>query len=936
MADELDKFVLEYSVQMRDSIARLESLNKKVEETTNKSKQSKKEFEELSAASDSYTKALERSSEKGTAAARKEKKAQDELNKSKAEAAAIAEKTSKSDDKTSSKRSKKTETKDAEKSPEAKAATTKKAAADEERSKKVSDKEVAAKESAAKKAAEKEAKEKKAAFDKENKLKEKSRLEEDKKSSQRGQKLTGAVGRLIPGFEKADGLIKGVGAGFVAAGAAASALLMVVKAFQSMREQYGEQRLQGQAIGIGAIRLEEYQRKFVKQSGGKVTREQTAENIQKLSEFQSAIAQDISTIGEQSKAARVLGLNMGVGTMKSMPINDIMEQLAKSFEKLSDAEVKAHAKVIGVSQDFALSMKAQGKSIGDVTEMTADDVKGRKEADETLQKFNKSFASLNEQFKRASNELSEQLLPALTTFITKISEIVEAVPKFKDAALKGATTKDVMWKPFEFLKVLGRGARYIYQDDKERAAQAKADDKELQYQRMVDAKNKAEAEGKSEEEVLAAVRAAKSKTEKPDGESKSADKQESAAELQSKAAESLNEMVAKEDTENAKAREIADRNKLAINQFVGAVATFANAVDEKQAWAAWAGEIGRAGNLNEEAKEVATEIKAVTTQTGIPQTRGFAMPSKFDEQFKAASEKTGIPVDLLKNIARVESNFNPSAQSEVGAQGLMQVMKANQKAYGINDPFDPAENIMGGARIMKEHLARANGDVRRALTTYHGGYDPKNWGTKTAAYADKVLSGYGDIMRTQSQAAMIEPQKGVSTPVYPPTSAVVTSAVSQAMAQGRTRGESRDTMQEAMVQNTIAQRLGVPLQQLQHGGISRGDVNMANTQLQAGIANNIFNMKNQLRALNLPQSEFAKIATDIQAQQMGLMMMKRFGGGMEAKAREGNKMITVGERAIQINIEGVKTTDETIKFIKEQLDAHIGAWANGTATGMKY
>ena len=95
--------------------------------------------------------------------------------------------------------------------------------------------------------------------------------------------------------------------------------------------------------------------------------------------------------------------------------------------------------------------------------------------------------------------------------------------------------------------------------------------------------------------------------------------------------------------------------------------------------------------------------------------------SQFDEYIEAAARKHGIETHLLKAVVKAESNFNPRAVSNKGALGLMQIMPENITRLNITDPFDPRENIMGGARFLRELLNRFNGNVHLALAAYNAG-----------------------------------------------------------------------------------------------------------------------------------------------------------------------------------------------------------------------
>ena len=94
-----------------------------------------------------------------------------------------------------------------------------------------------------------------------------------------------------------------------------------------------------------------------------------------------------------------------------------------------------------------------------------------------------------------------------------------------------------------------------------------------------------------------------------------------------------------------------------------------------------------------------------------------------DEVATAASE-FGVDQALLRAVIHAESAFNPNAISVKGAQGLMQLMPATASDMGVASPFDPAQNIRGGARYLSALLKLFNGDERLAAAAYNSG--PQN------------------------------------------------------------------------------------------------------------------------------------------------------------------------------------------------------------------
>lgn len=88
-------------------------------------------------------------------------------------------------------------------------------------------------------------------------------------------------------------------------------------------------------------------------------------------------------------------------------------------------------------------------------------------------------------------------------------------------------------------------------------------------------------------------------------------------------------------------------------------------------------------------------------------------------QAKAAARKHGIPEDLFLRLVQQESGFNPNALSNKGAIGLAQLMPATARGLRV-DPHDPAQNLEGGARYLKQ-MYRKFGNWRLALAAYNAG-----------------------------------------------------------------------------------------------------------------------------------------------------------------------------------------------------------------------
>jgi soluble lytic murein transglycosylase-like protein len=121
------------------------------------------------------------------------------------------------------------------------------------------------------------------------------------------------------------------------------------------------------------------------------------------------------------------------------------------------------------------------------------------------------------------------------------------------------------------------------------------------------------------------------------------------------------------------------------------------------------------------AKVEPDEIAPAPTAAAAPVPVGSRVEAggRFDRLIAAAAQRYGLDARLLHAVIRAESNYAPRARSPKGARGLMQLMPAVARAYGVDDPDDPAANIDAGARHLRRLVGRYPLD--RALAAYNAG-----------------------------------------------------------------------------------------------------------------------------------------------------------------------------------------------------------------------
>jgi soluble lytic murein transglycosylase-like protein len=123
------------------------------------------------------------------------------------------------------------------------------------------------------------------------------------------------------------------------------------------------------------------------------------------------------------------------------------------------------------------------------------------------------------------------------------------------------------------------------------------------------------------------------------------------------------------------------------------------------------------------------------------------VPEALNSLIQGEASEQGVDPNLLKAIIKNESNFNPKAVSPVGAQGLMQLMPGTAAGLGVKNSFNPAQNIEGGTKYLKNLLQKYQ-SVPLAVAAYNAGpgavdkYKGVPPYAETTHYVQKVLQSY--------------------------------------------------------------------------------------------------------------------------------------------------------------------------------------------------
>jgi hypothetical protein len=163
-------------------------------------------------------------------------------------------------------------------------------------------------------------------------------------------------------------------------------------------------------------------------------------------------------------------------------------------------------------------------------------------------------------------------------------------------------------------------------------------------------------------------------------------------------------------------------------------------------------------------------IEPEDTFAPLPAAPPAAGPQPFYRDLvEAAAKKYNLDADLITSVIAVESNFDPKAVSRKNARGLMQLLPETAAQLGVKNIDDPAENIDGGTRYLRDLLQKYNNDLALALAAYNAGPDKVQlYGrvppyAETISYVRRVKRGY-DKSKTETSKKTSAPLSPTATP----------------------------------------------------------------------------------------------------------------------------------------------------------------------------
>lgn len=507
------------------------------------------------------------------------------------------------------------------------------------------------------------------------------------------------LGKMLPMVNMISTAVKTMGAEFAVAGLAIGVVAGAVNAAMTARTQYNAQRTQGRDSGVSGVRMEDLQRKLV---GGNVTRDSVAEGLKGQSDLMRDAQSDISGMNDANIKLRMMGFKVRSANGRPLSQMDLLKQQGAKWAGMSDANVMADAKMLGMNPDLALSIKKQGRDIGR-SGLSKEEIENYDKGSKATQKLNDDLAKFNEQMHELSVTLGTEVLPKFGIWIDKLGS--------------GA-------------KELNDGLKMTAADKKRQQdieTQIKGDNAKAHGWSWSDGKSDADYDADVSRQAIAKMKEQDVKAAK--------DKADAEAKKNTKSKDSTTDLLEAKDQQNEDFQQTTTDFQTAVNMFAASVQSMSGALSQQEIMLNLFR--GTGGTLTSQAGAAGGTSGQSTGSVSNLASRG-----KYGALYSQVEKELGLKPGSLSSIASVENQpQDPSLKSAKGATGLMQVMPANFKSLGITDATDPLQNIRGGGKLYAQYLKMYNGDERQALAAYNIGLNQqKQKLPRVQEYATDVLS----------------------------------------------------------------------------------------------------------------------------------------------------------------------------------------------------
>ncbi len=161
--------------------------------------------------------------------------------------------------------------------------------------------------------------------------------------------------------------------------------------------------------------------------------------------------------------------------------------------------------------------------------------------------------------------------------------------------------------------------------------------------------------------------------------------------------------------------------------------------------------------------------EAEPSSAAAPHTAAVSQPIEIPQVVQSASHHHALDADFINSVIRAESGFHAQAVSRKGAQGLMQLMPGTAQKLGVQNSFDPGQNVDGGTGYLSQLLDRYHGDVAKTLAAYNAGpkavdkYHGVPPYKETQQYVARIIRDYNRKKLAEQKHSQQHPTKNTTT-----------------------------------------------------------------------------------------------------------------------------------------------------------------------------
>ncbi len=747
----------------------------------------------------------------------------------------------------------------------------------------------------------------------------------DEKLKKGKSELRTELEKVSPTFKTASTALEKFGtiAGRVAG--IAALLAAAIHSVNKAMEEYNKRAEVAWKTGVGTIGITNFERNMRAASGGRVGRAGARQAMGSVSDLIMEAYTDPTRMGTANRKLQRLGISPTGPGGGITSTESAITQLSTKLAQVSNEQAIAMGQLIGLTPQATEALKALGAESMKAAHMTDEEASRKLRAAEAAKRLQGAYNGISEAFDDMVQTIGDSLMPSFADLMEGVKKMTEWLAD----ATRSIT--DFGDRTARFFSSLASHWQEIFK-------------------------------GASVQEII--DKAIKESAPIPRARVQNAESEYYRFTREHLAQETLN-----------------------INTFSNAVSTFAGAVNKNQAWAAWAGAVGRAAGLEGSSKGGLTpnEIRGGGSfnaagygeaygnlPTGGGGEGGGGTPVE-PPRGGGASGDWNEPAPPRGGGASGNWDEPPTPTGKSGGKQTRGIRNNNPGNLRYNtytaslgatgkdaDGFAIFPSMQAGVTAMRALLSGKGyvGGGRNTISSIISKYAPSSE-NNTSAYIAAVSKATGLDPNAQLTGAQLEAVQqqmmvhesgyrggggGGAVGVGPNAGApLMDSRNPNAKATFGFSGpriplgdaESQDTLGLNLVQQAVASRLNVSPEQLQQGRVTKGDVGWAGSQIYTGLVNSRRDIIQQLSNPALQPFQKEQAANQLRDVNMQMASMMNFMPELMANAKEGGRQYSIGDVRINVSAGAVSDPEKLAKAIRKELQMTLTQLVNSHASGDK-